>query len=307
MSNVARVLIIEDEAMLRNSMVLGLSKLPGVEALAEGTLDDALVLIDRGPPDLILSDLDLPSRSGVELIGELGKRGLHIPIVYVSAYVRAFSAQIPKHANVEVLEKPVALEELRRVVRGHLAKPGYKSRDSAPFGVIDYLQLSSLGRHSVVIEVEAPDGGERTIVVRKGTLWSAADPNGSGEKAFARIAFLEGVEVTCRTLEDDPGERTIETPMEALLLDAARLKDEGRPIGAPSAPAPSEPPGSEEAAVDPLDELERFLDDGLEAMLRHDYDAAFVAFTEAHRLQPENPSITVNLERLEELRKRPRE
>ena len=119
--DMARVLIVEDETVLRASLAHGLSKTSGMEVRDAGSVDQALSLIDKGAPDIIISDIDLPGRTGIELLGELGKRGLSIPIVYVSAYLKAYGAQIPQHANIEVLEKPIALEELRRVINDKLA------------------------------------------------------------------------------------------------------------------------------------------------------------------------------------------
>ncbi|MBL8938422.1 MAG: response regulator [Archangium sp.] len=216
----SRVLIIEDEAMLRSSMARSLSRVTNVEVLTASTLGEGLAVIDMTPPALILSDIDLPDRSGLELIGELGRRHLRIPIVYISAYLTAYRAQIPRHANVEVLEKPVGLEELREVVRRHLA--GVSSPSGlTPFGVADYLQLAGMGRHSVVIEVR----GRGVIVVKDGVLWSARDEQGEGEEAFYRLALLH-TDVTCQALQEDPGPRTMKGGAEELLLEAARRSDE---------------------------------------------------------------------------------
>ena len=225
----SRVLIIEDEAMLRSSMARSLSRVTNVEVLTASTLGEGLAVIDMTPPALILSDIDLPDRSGLELIGELGRRSLRIPIVYISAYLTAYRAQIPRHANVEVLEKPVGIEELREVVKRHLAITSSAS-GITPFGVADYLQLAGMGRHSVIIEVR----GRGVIVVKDGVLWSARDEHSQGEAAFYRLALLH-TDVTCQALQEDPGPRTMKGGAEELLLEAARRSDEA--AGARTAPA----------------------------------------------------------------------
>lgn len=216
----SRVLIIEDEAMLRSSMARSLGRVTNVEVLTASTLGEGLAVIDMTPPALILSDIDLPDRSGLELIGELGRRSLRIPIVYISAYLTAYRAQIPRHANVEVLEKPVGIEELREVVKRHLTVTSSAS-GITPFGVADYLQLAGMGRHSVVIDVR----GRGVIVVKDGVLWSARDEQGEGEAAFYRLALLH-TDVTCQALQEDPGPRTMKGGAEELLLEAARRSDE---------------------------------------------------------------------------------
>lgn len=112
----ARVLIIEDETVLRASVARGIAKL-NVDVFEAGTLNDALRIVDTTPPDVVISDIDMPERSGLELLGELGRRNLNVPVIFVSGYLNAYRSQIPHHASVEVLEKPVPIDELRQVVR----------------------------------------------------------------------------------------------------------------------------------------------------------------------------------------------
>lgn len=220
----ARVLIIEDEAMLRSSMVRGLSRLPGLEVVQAGTLGEGLALIDQATPALILSDIDLPDRSGLELIGEVGRRGLRTPIVFISAYLKAFRSQIPPHAYVEVLEKPVGIEELRDVVQRHVAVPAQSTGAGAPFGLADYMQLSSLGRHSVTIEVV----GKGRVTIFQGQVWSAVDGKGDGTAALQRLLGDTSSQVVCQALKGEPGPRTLSGSAEEVLLEAARLMDEGQ-------------------------------------------------------------------------------
>lgn len=333
----SRVLIIEDEAMLRSSMARSLSRVTSVEVLTASTLGEGLAVIDTTPPALILSDIDLPDRSGLELIGELGRRNLRIPIVYISAYLTAYRAQIPRHANVEVLEKPVGIEELREVVRRHLAAPSTPS-GITPFGVADYLQLAGMGRHSVVIDVR----GRGVIVVKEGVLWSARDGQGEGEDAFYRLALLH-TDVTCQALQEDPGPRTMKGGAEELLLEAARRSDEAaeskaapgadpfsgfteldlemgasaKPEPAPVAPpahspppriTPAPPPAPTPHEVRPTpipgqEEFDSLWDQGVEALLHRQYDEALLAFDRCNQLRPDDRRVLANLSRLQTLLK----
>ena len=58
----ARVLVLDDEAVLRTSMARGISKLSGVEVLEAGSLAEAEEVLDRTPPALVIADIDLPDR-----------------------------------------------------------------------------------------------------------------------------------------------------------------------------------------------------------------------------------------------------
>ncbi|MEC4678155.1 MAG: response regulator [Nitrospirota bacterium] len=226
----ARVLILEDEEMLRTTMVRGISKLPNIEVSDAGTLEEALSQIDAEPPQMILSDLNLPGRSGVELLGELEKRKIHIPVVYITAFLNTFKTMIPMHANVKVLEKPVGLNELRSIVLEHVNKKDVEAKP-APFGVPDYLQLAGMGRYSVSITVQNKGKIVGKIIVVSGEVWSAqyelqGGDEEEGKVIFRNISFLTGAHVSCQALVGDPGVRNINDGWESLLMDAAREMDE---------------------------------------------------------------------------------
>ena len=329
------MLLLEDETVLRASMARGLAKLPAVVDEA-GTLAEAVAALDRALPDVIVSDLDLPDGSGIELIGELGRRKARVPVVFVSAYLRAFRAQIPPHADVEVREKPIALEELRALVRERI---GGRDEAVAPFAVVDYLQLACLGKHSVAIDVASRDRRRGRIEVVHGDIWHAVDDHGAGPPAFKRLAFGAAAEVTCRTLHGSPGPRTIEGKWEALLMDSAREHDEESYSGAAqdaeldlaihefedeqiawppagglvsadaalaarpaSGPAPTPPPlasGSETSVARVVaDEFTVTRDRAVDALLVRDYATAAQLFAVAHALRPEDGAVAANLERL---------
>lgn len=303
----ARVLIVEDETVLRASMARALAKLPA-DVVEAGTVSEARAALGRGLPDVIVSDLDLPDGTGIELIGELGRLRARVPVVFVSAYLRAFRAQIPPHADVEVREKPVALDELRALVRERI---GGVASGSPPFAVADYLQLACLGKHSVVVEV-----GGGFIEVVKGEIWHAQDATGTGLPALRRLTFAGGAEVTCRTLVAAPHERSVEGKWEALLLDGARAWDEQQRGGDEpdlefmltitgeqaqlqmqaqalvSPPVPAPPPAA------PVDAFGDLSDRALDALLAHDYPTAASLFAAAHALRPDDRVVAANLERL---------
>lgn len=300
------VLVVEDEDTLRTSIVRGLSRHLHVPVRGAGTLTEALTIIDEQPPTVILCDLDLPDRPGIEILGELGRRGLHAAVTFISAYTRAFLAQIPKHAAVRVLEKPVTIEQLRTLVREDLAQ---RSGDApSPFGVADYLQLAAMGGHSVLIEVVHKQG---KIIVLRGELYSAFDAVGEGDAAFRRLC-LEREGVRCAAWRDAPGARNVQGRWEAMLLDEARALDErhrdgltsdARELrGSSSEPAPPSPVALVERPVDSAPErFAQLMEDGLSALLTRQYSDAWRAFRAASEINPTDRTVQANLSRLREL------
>lgn len=106
------VLVVEDEpdALELIAMVLQRS---GARVTAVMTAAEALQVIERLQPDVVISDIAMPDQDGFDLIRELRRRGHRIPAAALTAFAkdedraRALSAGFQVH-----LSKPVEPEEL---------------------------------------------------------------------------------------------------------------------------------------------------------------------------------------------------
>jgi CheY-like chemotaxis protein len=226
------VLILEDEPMLRTSMARGLRRIPGLEVLEAGTLAEARQLAVAARPHLVVSDLDLPDGTGIELLTDLARAGLRIPVVFVSAYVGEYSDQLPQFGGIEVHEKPLSLADLRSTVLDRL---GPVVQNEAPFHVTDYIQLACMGGRSVLLSLQSGGRLVGEIIISSGHLWSARDGKGEGEEAFRRLVFRAGLAVVVRAIGDaGVYPRNLEGSGQHVLLEAARLQDEGVALEATS-------------------------------------------------------------------------
>jgi CheY-like chemotaxis protein len=268
-----------------------LAKFPDLEVLGASTVGEAIQMLAQGPPDLLLSDIDLPDRLGLEMIGELRKRGYSTPIVFISAYLKAFQAQIPPHAGVEVFEKPISIDQLRTIVQERLAAP---PQSFSPFGVPEFLQIAALGRHSVLLEVARPSG-KGLIIVYGGEAWSASDPHGAGPDAFWRLVGATDASITCSTLIGSQGPRNLTGSIESLLLEAACRQDESTNAGTEPFPEPVS------ALADPPDPFDALVDEAISLMMGKRYPEAQDVFQKALALHPEDRRVEANLRRLKDL------
>lgn len=114
------ILIAEDEAAIRELVraVLG-PEYRYVEA-ADG--DQALALAAELQPDLIVLDLMLPGRSGLDILADLraAAKGGHTPVVVVTAWSHAHEAVLAAGAD-RFVSKPFEPEELQAIVAELLA------------------------------------------------------------------------------------------------------------------------------------------------------------------------------------------
>ena len=109
-----QILLVDDNDDLRE-ITQNLLEFHGFSVITAGHGREALDLLESNAhPDLLLTDLSMPVMDGIELIAELKKRDVKIPIVIQSALTRS---QIP--AGYEFLRKPFEIKDLISVVRRH--------------------------------------------------------------------------------------------------------------------------------------------------------------------------------------------
>jgi two-component system response regulator AtoC len=111
-----RVLVVDDEVGIQESLRMLLKG--DCEVAVAGDVEAALHSITREVPDLILLDLLMPGRSGLELLKELSEHGLRTPVIVLTATKTVdIAVQAMKRGAVDFITKPFELEALRLKVK----------------------------------------------------------------------------------------------------------------------------------------------------------------------------------------------
>ena len=110
------ILVVEDDADARE-MVAYLLRQRNADVVACGSVDEALREFDRRPPDVLLSDIEMPQRDGFALIAAVRARpaeqGGDVPAAALTAYSRPEDRAASMMAGYDAhLSKPVDLHEL---------------------------------------------------------------------------------------------------------------------------------------------------------------------------------------------------
>ena len=115
-----RVLVIEDDAQLRQVMGIFLRSL-GAEVLAE--ISDGVAALehlaaqDNDPPDLILTDCQMPRMDGISLVRHLRARGDRTPVIMISGQHDPRVVELAYEAGVDhYLPKPLSADTLTLVI-----------------------------------------------------------------------------------------------------------------------------------------------------------------------------------------------
>jgi DNA-binding NarL/FixJ family response regulator len=84
---VTRILIVDDHEVVRRGLKQVLAEgFPGVELGEADTTESAKASLDAGAWDLLLLDINIPGRSGLDLLSEARQLWPKMPVLIVSAY-----------------------------------------------------------------------------------------------------------------------------------------------------------------------------------------------------------------------------
>ena len=138
-----QILIVEDESKLAHALQQGLEE-EGYSAAVALSGEEALRLIERGAPDLVLLDVMLPKRNGLSVLRELRRDGFHVPVLLLTALDTVDDRVLGLDAGGDdYLVKPFAFPELLARVRALLRRTA-----SAPQPALDFagLHINLAGR-----------------------------------------------------------------------------------------------------------------------------------------------------------------
>ncbi len=234
-----KLLLAEDNPLVRELIVKGLEPFCDVETSADGT--DALLKVVDAPPDVILCDYKMPGLDGRQLFEKLRARETtkHIPFLFMASRSDIEERLRPLVDGVEdFIAKPFLVKDLvqitKKVVdRLHLEKlqkrakrPGVIQGRLEEMSMIDLMQSLEMGQKSCRLIVQ--HGGQQ------GELYFAG-----GQCRDAKIGKLEGDDAVYKVVLWTAGEfeidfnaanastRTTTTKnTTGLLMEAMRLMDE---------------------------------------------------------------------------------
>jgi two-component system, LytTR family, response regulator len=109
-----RALIVDDERLARKELMSLLSNHDNVEVIGEAlNVDDAKEKIEQQQPDVIFLDIQMPEKTGFDLLEELD----HVPlVVFITAYDE-FAIQAFQVNALDYLLKPIEPERLAETLK----------------------------------------------------------------------------------------------------------------------------------------------------------------------------------------------
>lgn len=111
-----RVWVAEDHASFRELLSSYISDMEGMKlAGTSNTAEPALDAARRGEVDLVVMDLMIPERGGLEIVADIRKENLPVKVMICSAVTTVYSVNAAVQMNVEgYVEKTCPLEEFKQ-------------------------------------------------------------------------------------------------------------------------------------------------------------------------------------------------
>ncbi|UCE85137.1 MAG: sigma-54-dependent Fis family transcriptional regulator [Deltaproteobacteria bacterium] len=111
-----RALIVDDDFGVQESLRMLLKE--ECDVMVARNVDEALARLDEAVPDLILLDLVMPGRNGMDLLRDIFADGAKIPVIVLTAtQTVATAVEAMKLGAVDYLTKPFEVDALRLKVR----------------------------------------------------------------------------------------------------------------------------------------------------------------------------------------------
>lgn len=123
----ARIIIIDDEDNFRSALSQTLAAL-GHFVVEAGDGDEGLALVRNGGIDLVMTDIVMPNKEGLEVLMEMRRDYPHVKVIAMSGGGRQHQADNYLHlarlmGALRVLEKPFELATLLEAIDAALSAP----------------------------------------------------------------------------------------------------------------------------------------------------------------------------------------
>lgn len=151
-----RVLIADDHAILRRGLIeILIREFTDVECGEAENAQEVLAQVEAQTWDLVILDLSMPGRSGVDLLGDLKRLRSRLPVLVLSMHPEdQYGKRILRAGARGYMTKDSAPEELIKAIYRVLAGGRYVSPALAEKLVMELNEDSDLPRHETLSDRE---------------------------------------------------------------------------------------------------------------------------------------------------------
>ena len=129
------ILLVDDDALMRRSLAFHLEK-AGYKVHTAANAEDAISLVQRTPPDLVILDIGLPGIDGLEALREL-KTIHNLPVIFLTDRRREFDEVLGLELGADdYITKPFDVDVVLAHVKAVLRRTDKGSADKSAHHVV---------------------------------------------------------------------------------------------------------------------------------------------------------------------------
>ncbi|MDX1634646.1 MAG: sigma-54 dependent transcriptional regulator [Marinobacter sp.] len=171
-------LIVDDEPDIRELLEITLTRM-GIDTRTAADVAEAKAMLAQSPPELCLTDMNLPDGNGIELVSWIQQHCPNTPVAVITAYGNMNTAiEALKAGAFDFVSKPVELPRLRELVSSALRlaepkpeasptrdEPGLLLGESAEIRRLR-VQVRKLARSQAPVFISGESGSGKELVAR---------------------------------------------------------------------------------------------------------------------------------------------
>ncbi len=226
---IKRILLVDDEEMFLKSLKEGLDSFSDIFMTDICfTVDEAIMKIKKNIYDLVITDIRMPYKSGIDLILYLKKHSYKGKTVVMSAYNNEIDVEkIQSFGIVEVISKPFKLdwfiEKLKKILFEE--KESLVNFDS--IDLLTVLQIINIEKKSLIIRINC-NGEEGFVYTKDGEIIQAEFSGYIGKKALLELIYKKNADISLLGYKNQKVKKTIDTPFNELIFNIVKDLDEKR-------------------------------------------------------------------------------
>ncbi len=121
-----KILVVDDELSMREFLSILLER-EGYDVAVAASANDALLMMESAPFDMVLSDVSMPGLSGIDLLARIKAKTPETAVLILTAFSTTEQAvEAMKLGAYDYICKPFKNEEVKQLVKNALEKQGLK-------------------------------------------------------------------------------------------------------------------------------------------------------------------------------------
>jgi DNA-binding response OmpR family regulator len=135
-----KILAVDDDPMILQTLSIALGQ-KGYDVMVTSSPTEVEQLVEKTPVDLVILDIHMPVKNGIEVLRDLKKQHAHMRVLFVTAYTKSLAVNSSRmlelwqqelaDGETDILYKPFTLDLLFEKING-LIGPAGKNHAQAP-------------------------------------------------------------------------------------------------------------------------------------------------------------------------------